>query len=62
MDAVTVVPRPANAPVHPYVPGSPERELLVGRLAEISSAVEAAVVTGPVESPTDHRYPRMADR
>ncbi|MGY2062417.1 L-glutamate gamma-semialdehyde dehydrogenase, partial [Nocardia gipuzkoensis] len=39
MDAVTVVPPPANEPVHSYAPGSPERELLVTRLGEISGAV-----------------------
>ncbi|MFI5719927.1 L-glutamate gamma-semialdehyde dehydrogenase [Nocardia sp. NPDC051750] len=36
MDAVTVVPTPVNEPVHTYAPGSPERERLLGRLAEIS--------------------------
>ncbi|MEU4316136.1 L-glutamate gamma-semialdehyde dehydrogenase [Nocardia sp. NPDC024068] len=36
MDAVTVVPTPANEPVHTYAPGSPERERLLGRLADLS--------------------------
>ncbi len=39
MDAVTVVPPPANEPVHSYAPGSPERELLVTRLGEIAAGV-----------------------
>ncbi|MBF6060841.1 L-glutamate gamma-semialdehyde dehydrogenase [Nocardia terpenica] len=39
MDAVTVVPTPRNEPVHSYAPGSPERGLLVARLAEMSGAV-----------------------
>lgn len=36
MDAVTVVPTPANEPVHTYAPGSPERARLLGRLADLS--------------------------
>lgn len=36
MDAVTVVPTPANEPVHTYAPGSPERERLLGKLTDIS--------------------------
>lgn len=36
MDAVTVVPTPVNEPVHTYAPGSPERERLLGKLADIS--------------------------
>ncbi|WP_406286205.1 L-glutamate gamma-semialdehyde dehydrogenase [Embleya sp. NBC_00896] len=37
MDAVTQVPRPHNEPVHGYAPGSPERERLAARLAELSA-------------------------
>ncbi|WP_028477214.1 L-glutamate gamma-semialdehyde dehydrogenase [Nocardia sp. CNY236] len=37
MDAVTVVPVPGNEPAHSYAPGSPERELLVSKLAELSA-------------------------
>ncbi|WP_459547856.1 L-glutamate gamma-semialdehyde dehydrogenase [Nocardia sp. X0981] len=36
MDAVTVVPTPANEPVRTYAPGSPERERLLGEIADIS--------------------------
>ncbi|MFI1911736.1 L-glutamate gamma-semialdehyde dehydrogenase [Nocardia sp. NPDC020380] len=39
MDAVTVVPVPGNEPVHTYAPGSRERELLQGRIAEISAEI-----------------------
>lgn len=47
MDAVTVVPTPANEPVHTYAPGSQERELLVARLAEIAAQqVEVPLVIG----------------
>ena len=35
MDAVTVVPEPANEPVHSYAPGTPERASLVARLEEL---------------------------
>ena len=35
MDAVTIVPEPANEPVHTYAPGSPERATLAARLAEL---------------------------
>ncbi|WP_167477648.1 L-glutamate gamma-semialdehyde dehydrogenase [Nocardia arthritidis] len=47
MDAVTVVPIPANEPVHSYAPGSRERELLIARLAELSGhSVEVPLVIG----------------
>ncbi|WP_280390572.1 L-glutamate gamma-semialdehyde dehydrogenase [Nocardia brasiliensis] len=47
MDAVTVVPTPANEPVHSYAPGSRERELLVAELAEIAAdTAEVPLVIG----------------
>ncbi|NEW54707.1 L-glutamate gamma-semialdehyde dehydrogenase [Nocardia cyriacigeorgica] len=47
MDAVTVVPAPENEPVHTYAPGSPERERLASKLAEISAeTVEIPLVIG----------------
>ncbi|AFU05127.1 L-glutamate gamma-semialdehyde dehydrogenase [Nocardia brasiliensis] len=47
MDAVTVVPTPANEPVHSYAPGSRERELLVTKLAEIAAdTAEVPLVIG----------------
>ncbi|MEU0874217.1 L-glutamate gamma-semialdehyde dehydrogenase [Nocardia brasiliensis] len=47
MDAVTVVPTPANEPVHSYAPGSRERELLVAKLAEIAAdTAEVPLVIG----------------
>ncbi|MGX1770518.1 L-glutamate gamma-semialdehyde dehydrogenase [Nocardia brasiliensis] len=47
MDAVTVVPVPANEPVHSYAPGSRERELLVAELAEIAAdTAEVPLVIG----------------
>ncbi|UGT38675.1 L-glutamate gamma-semialdehyde dehydrogenase [Nocardia yamanashiensis] len=52
MDAVTVVPIPSNEPVHSYAPGSRERELLTGRLAEISSgSVDVPLVIGGKHQP-----------
>ncbi|MFE6860058.1 L-glutamate gamma-semialdehyde dehydrogenase [Nocardia sp. NPDC057668] len=52
MDAVTVVPAPANEPVHTYAPGSRERELLTGRLAEISAgSVDVPLVIGGKHQP-----------
>jgi 1-pyrroline-5-carboxylate dehydrogenase len=52
MDAVTVVPTPANEPVHSYTPGSPERELLLGKLAELSAApVDVPLVIGGKHRP-----------
>ncbi|MEG8178468.1 L-glutamate gamma-semialdehyde dehydrogenase [Nocardia terpenica] len=52
MDAVTVVPTPANEPVHSYAPGSPERDLIVARLAEISAArVDVPLVIGGKHQP-----------
>ncbi|MEV5652487.1 L-glutamate gamma-semialdehyde dehydrogenase [Nocardia sp. NPDC052254] len=52
MDAVTVVPTPANEPVHSYAPGSRERELLVGKLAEISGrTVDVPLVIGGKHRP-----------
>ncbi|MGY2004508.1 L-glutamate gamma-semialdehyde dehydrogenase [Blastococcus sp. SYSU DS1024] len=38
MDAVTRVPAPANEPVLTYAPGTPEREELQRRLAELAAA------------------------
>ncbi|MYW00661.1 L-glutamate gamma-semialdehyde dehydrogenase [Streptomyces sp. SID3343] len=43
MDAVTRVPRPYNEPVHDYAPGSPERDRVRARLAELAA--------GPVDLP-----------
>ncbi|MBF6327330.1 L-glutamate gamma-semialdehyde dehydrogenase [Nocardia transvalensis] len=52
MDAVTVVPTPANEPVHSYAPGNRERELLVGKLAEISAdVVDVPLVIGGKHQP-----------
>ncbi|WP_036504856.1 L-glutamate gamma-semialdehyde dehydrogenase [Nocardia aobensis] len=52
MDAVTVVPTPANEPVHSYAPGSRERELLIGKLAEISGqTVDVPLVIGGKHRP-----------
>jgi 1-pyrroline-5-carboxylate dehydrogenase len=52
MDAVTVVPTPVNEPVHSYAPGSPERELLLGKLAELSAAsVDVPLVIGGKHRP-----------
>jgi 1-pyrroline-5-carboxylate dehydrogenase len=52
MDAVTVVPTPGNEPVHTYAPGSPERERLLGRLADISdSTTEIPLVIGGKHRP-----------
>jgi 1-pyrroline-5-carboxylate dehydrogenase len=36
VDAVTNVPLPANEPIRPYAPGSPERASLEARLAELA--------------------------
>ncbi|AHH21222.1 1-pyrroline-5-carboxylate dehydrogenase [Nocardia nova SH22a] len=52
MDAVTVVPTPANEPVHSYAPGSRERELLIGKLTEISGReVDVPLVIGGKHRP-----------
>ncbi|MBB5912504.1 1-pyrroline-5-carboxylate dehydrogenase [Nocardia transvalensis] len=52
MDAVTVVPAPANEPVHSYAPGSAERERLVGKLAELSAeSVHVPLVIGGKHRP-----------
>ncbi len=52
MDAVTVVPTPANEPVHSYAPGSRERELLIGKLTEISGrTVDVPLVIGGKHRP-----------
>ncbi|MRH91201.1 L-glutamate gamma-semialdehyde dehydrogenase [Nocardia sp. SYP-A9097] len=52
MDAVTVVPAPANEPVHSYAPGSRERALLTGRLAEISAgSLDIPLVIGGKHQP-----------
>ncbi|WP_327149846.1 L-glutamate gamma-semialdehyde dehydrogenase [Nocardia sp. NBC_01329] len=52
MDAVTVVPTPGNEPVHTYAPGSPERERLLGELADISdSTAEIPLVIGGKHRP-----------
>ncbi|MBF6210846.1 L-glutamate gamma-semialdehyde dehydrogenase [Nocardia puris] len=68
MDAVTVVPTPANEPVHTYAPGSPERERIVAELAEISAeSVDVPLVIGgkhrpgigerrPIVAPHRHRH------
>ncbi|MEU6831826.1 L-glutamate gamma-semialdehyde dehydrogenase [Nocardia beijingensis] len=52
MDAVTVVPTPGNEPVHSYAPGSPERELLLGKLTELSAeSVDVPLVIGGKHRP-----------
>ncbi|GAB0103226.1 L-glutamate gamma-semialdehyde dehydrogenase [Nocardia sp. JMUB6875] len=52
MDAVTVVPAPANEPVHSYAPGSRERELLKAKLAELSAeSVDVPLVIGGKRQP-----------
>ncbi|MGY1948145.1 L-glutamate gamma-semialdehyde dehydrogenase [Nocardia asiatica] len=52
MDAVTVVPTPENEPVHSYAPGSRERELLVGKLAELAAEpVDVPLVIGGKHRP-----------
>ncbi|WP_280491240.1 L-glutamate gamma-semialdehyde dehydrogenase [Nocardia asiatica] len=52
MDAVTVVPTPGNEPVHSYAPGSRERELLVGKLAELAAEpVDVPLVIGGKHRP-----------
>ncbi|WP_330228659.1 L-glutamate gamma-semialdehyde dehydrogenase [Nocardia sp. NBC_00508] len=52
MDAVTVVPTPSNEPVHTYAPGSPERERLLGKLAELSAEpVDVPLVIGGKHRP-----------
>ncbi|MEU7764489.1 L-glutamate gamma-semialdehyde dehydrogenase [Nocardia sp. NPDC049190] len=52
MDAVTVVPTPGNEPVHSYAPGSPEREILLGQLAELSAEpVDVPLVIGGKHRP-----------
>ncbi|MFR9751033.1 L-glutamate gamma-semialdehyde dehydrogenase [Nocardia sp. 004] len=62
MDAVTVVPEPSNEPVHSYAPGSPERELLLGKLAELSAeAVDVPLVIGGKHRPgTGERHDIVA--
>ncbi|SHG45854.1 L-glutamate gamma-semialdehyde dehydrogenase [Streptoalloteichus hindustanus] len=37
MDAVTSVPNPSNEPIHGYAPGTPERESLQKRIAELEA-------------------------
>ncbi|WP_406265699.1 L-glutamate gamma-semialdehyde dehydrogenase [Nocardia sp. NBC_00881] len=52
MDAVTVVPTPGNEPVHSYAPRSPERELLLGKLAELyAEPVDVPLVIGGKHRP-----------
>ncbi|UGT65455.1 L-glutamate gamma-semialdehyde dehydrogenase [Nocardia gipuzkoensis] len=52
MDAVTVVPTPGNEPVHSYAPGTSERELLLGKLAELSAeVVDVPLVIGGKHRP-----------
>ncbi|WP_280352007.1 L-glutamate gamma-semialdehyde dehydrogenase [Nocardia abscessus] len=52
MDAVTVVPTPGNEPVHSYAPGTSERELLLGKLAELSAElVDVPLVIGGKHRP-----------
>lgn len=54
MDAVTTVPRPANEPVHTYVPGSPERSRLRTSLAELAETpTEIRTVIGGVHRTTN---------
>ncbi|WP_020670526.1 L-glutamate gamma-semialdehyde dehydrogenase [Amycolatopsis nigrescens] len=47
MDALTSVPDPVNEPVRTYAPGSPERESLQRRLAEL--AAESAELTQTID-------------
>ncbi|MGY2124911.1 L-glutamate gamma-semialdehyde dehydrogenase [Nocardia gipuzkoensis] len=52
MDAVTVVPTPGNEPVRSYAPGTSERELLLGKLAELSAeVVDVPLVIGGKHRP-----------
>ncbi|MFC8044291.1 L-glutamate gamma-semialdehyde dehydrogenase [Nocardia sp. NPDC057353] len=52
MDAVTVVPTPANEPIHTYAPGTPERERLRAKLTEIAEQqVEIPLVVGGKHRP-----------
>ncbi|WP_040782288.1 L-glutamate gamma-semialdehyde dehydrogenase [Nocardia pneumoniae] len=52
MDAVTVVPTPSNEPVHSYAPATLERELLLGKLAELSAEpVDVPLVIGGKHRP-----------
>ncbi|MEV0766269.1 L-glutamate gamma-semialdehyde dehydrogenase [Nocardia sp. NPDC050435] len=62
MDAVTVVPTPANEPVHSYAPGSRERALLVAKLAELSAeSVDVPLVIGGKPRPgTGQRHDIVA--
>lgn len=46
MDAITSVPEPANEPVKTYAPGTPERESLRARIAELES--ERAELTSTI--------------
>jgi 1-pyrroline-5-carboxylate dehydrogenase len=45
MDAITSVPIPANEPVRSYAPGSPERESLQKRIAELKSQRHELTIT-----------------
>jgi 1-pyrroline-5-carboxylate dehydrogenase len=68
MDAVTTVPQPTNEPVVPYLPGTPERDSLVRRIARFES--EKAELTCTIDGtqrlaggevfevvqPHDHRH------
>ncbi|GGM80081.1 1-pyrroline-5-carboxylate dehydrogenase [Longimycelium tulufanense] len=45
MDAVTSVPSPANEPVHSYAPGTPERESLQKRIAELEAREHELTMT-----------------
>ncbi|MER7078066.1 1-pyrroline-5-carboxylate dehydrogenase, partial [Saccharopolyspora kobensis] len=50
MDAITSVPVPYNEPVKGYAPGSPERESLQKRVAELESEqVELTQTIGGVQ-------------
>ncbi|MEV0359010.1 L-glutamate gamma-semialdehyde dehydrogenase [Nocardia sp. NPDC050697] len=52
MDAVTVVPTPANEPIHTYAPATPERERLRAKLTEIAEQqVEIPLVIGGKHRP-----------
>ncbi|GAA4427481.1 L-glutamate gamma-semialdehyde dehydrogenase [Actinokineospora soli] len=47
MDAVSSVPAPVNEPVHPYAPGSPRRDSLARRVAELAGdRVELTMTIG----------------
>ncbi|MDQ3403465.1 MAG: aldehyde dehydrogenase family protein, partial [Actinomycetota bacterium] len=50
MDAVSSVPEPSNEPIHSYAPGSPRRESLLRRIAELESErVDLTMTIGGAE-------------